>query len=144
MSGVRGSVVFALFHIWTHFSHKGVYRPCPFRVPGCSGHHAQNAKATLPICSEVPGCDTTVSSGLWVPIPSSVNIPAVLTEVSILREVGNRGSDPGSATLSLTWPWTSDLTFSVPSLVQLNRSHQTSLPIFRGRQIHRDQMRSWM
>lgn len=38
--------IFALFHIWTPISHKGVYQPHSFPMPDGSGDHTQNSKAT--------------------------------------------------------------------------------------------------
>lgn len=124
-----------------------LYCLCPF--PHLNTLQSQGNLPTLPLpnarllwapCSECKGhladiqrgsgLYTTVSCGLWVLSPPSVNIPGVLTEVGIHRKVENQGSNPGSATWSLMWPWTSDLTFSVPWFVQLNRSHKNLAYLF--------------
>lgn len=76
-------------------------------------------------------------------VPLFLNVPGVLTAASIPGEAENPNSSPGSATLSFTWSWTRDLTFSVPWLGQLNRSHNNYPPISGGRQICKDKRRSW-
>lgn len=118
-------------HSWTHISHKGLYQhPHLSKCQIVLGTRLRIQPGQYP--ARFYGCDTTVLCGLWVLIPSSIY------EHSWCSHTGehswgerNQGSNPGSDTLRFLWSWTSDLTCSVPWLVQLNRSHKTCSLYFK-------------